>query len=113
MQTSTKFLFSLAVIVVLSNPCVGSSPRANIYFFLLSVYNAELKSIPKIISLIPQSKPGYEKGEQESNQIPYPEKESLSGSRFLFKLTVSKKQSFESTFAVLRQFLAAETLLKQ
>ena len=69
MQTSTKFLFSLAVIVVLSNPCVGSSPRANIYFFLLSVYNAELKSIPKIISLIPHQNLDMKK--VNKNQIKY------------------------------------------
>ena len=45
----------------------------NISFFLSSVYTDELLSTPKIITFLPQSKPEYEKCEQESNPIPYPE----------------------------------------
>ena len=88
-----------AVVVVLSNPCVGPSPRTNIYFFLLSECTDELLSIPEIKTFLPQSKPGYEKSEQESNSLPYPELEYLSGSAFLVDLTANK-QSFrvKSTF---------------
>ena len=48
---------------------IGSSPRANIYFFLLSICIDERLFTPKIINFLPQSKPEYEK---KSNSIPYP-----------------------------------------
>ena len=45
---------------------IGSSPRANISFFLLSICIDERLFTPKIINFLPQSKPEYEK---TSNRI--------------------------------------------
>ena len=61
--------------MVSSNPCVGPSPRTNIYFFLLS-------------------KSEYGKSEQESKPILYPEYEYLLISAFLINLTSPSKQYF-------------------
>ena len=59
--------------MVSSNPCVGPSPRTNIYFFLLSVSTDELLSTPKITTFLSQSQSEYGKSQQESNPILYPE----------------------------------------
>ena len=39
--------------VVLSNPCVGASPRTKISLFLLSICTDELISTPKIMTFFP------------------------------------------------------------
>ena len=61
------------VIVVLSNPCVGPSPKTKIYFSLLSVCVDELFSTPKVITLLPKSNFENKKCDGELNPIPYPE----------------------------------------
>ena len=53
-----------AIFEASSNPCVGSSPRTNIFFLLLSTCTDKLLSTPKITTFLPQSKLGYEKSEQ-------------------------------------------------
>ena len=69
-----KFIEYLAsaVIVVLSDPCIGLSPRTKISFLLLSIRTDELLSTPKIITFFAKSKFECEESEQESNPIPYP-----------------------------------------
>ena len=59
------------VIVVISYPCVGPSPRTKASFFLLSICTDELFSTPKIIAFLPQSKLGKGKSNGESSRIPY------------------------------------------
>ena len=53
--------------VIHSHLCVGASPRTKISFFLLSICIGKLLSPPKIKTILPQSGPGSEKREQESN----------------------------------------------
>ena len=67
-----------AITTVSSNPCVWRSPRTKIYFFLLSICNDELLSTQKIIALLPQSKCGKEKSEQQLNSTLYPESKYLT-----------------------------------
>ena len=64
-----EYLFS-AVNVVSYFPCVGSSSRIKIIFFLLSECTEELMSTPKIITNSPL---GKEKGPRLSNPIAYTE----------------------------------------
>ena len=53
--------------VIHSHLCVGPSPRTKISFFSLSICIEKLLSPPKIKTILPQSGPGSEKREQESN----------------------------------------------
>ena len=78
-----------------SNPCVWPSSKINI-FFLLSVCTHELLSTPKITTFLPQLKSGNKKSEPESNLIPYPQEEYLSGSEFLVNLSAPNKQPFRT-----------------
>ena len=66
--------FASASIEVLSNPCVGSSPRTQIFFFLLPACK-EFK---------------IKNSERESNPIPYPGSWMI----VLLNLTSPNKQSF-------------------
>ena len=50
-----------AVNVVSSNPCVGSIPKINFSFFLLSICKDELISTPKIKTFLPMLPSGYRK----------------------------------------------------
>ena len=59
--------------------------------FLLSIFDDELISIPKIIAFLPVSLP-MEKDVFLSNPIPYPEYPYLSISAFLVNLTDPNKQ---------------------
>ena len=81
-----------AVSVVSSNPWVGPSPRIKISFFLLSTCPEELISVPKIITLQPNSPVGNEKVPLLSNPVLYPEYLYLSRSAFLVNLTAPNKE---------------------
>ena len=59
---------SSAVIVVLSKPCVGPSPRTKIFFLLLSTCTDEPISAPKI-TVLPQLMSVHENCERELNQV--------------------------------------------
>ena len=83
MQAYAKFLPSHSTVsVVLSNPCVGPSPRINIYFFLLTTCMEELISTPKIITFLPIPPLGNEKVPFLSNPMSYTEYLYLSISAF-------------------------------
>ena len=60
-------------------------------FFLLSIFDDELVSTPKIITFLPISLPN-EKDVSLSNPVPYPEYPYLSISEFLVSLTDPNKQ---------------------
>ena len=66
-------------------------PELKWLFFLLSIFDNELISTPKIIIFLPISLP-FEKGVFLSNPIPYPEYPYLSISAFLVNLTDPNKQ---------------------
>ena len=76
------------------NPCVGTIPKINISFLLLSICLEELISAPKIITFWPNPPRGNEKLPLLSNPIPYPEYLYLSISAFLVKVTALNKQFF-------------------
>ena len=60
-------------------------------FFLLSIFDDEIISTPKIITFLPVSLPN-EKVVSVSNPIPYPEYLYLSMSAFLVNLADPNKQ---------------------
>ena len=60
--------------------------------FLLSIWEEELISTPKIIAFCPYPQPKNENSPFLSNPIPYPEYPYLSMSAFLVKVTASNKQ---------------------
>ena len=64
--------FASAVNVVLSNPCVGQSPRIKISLFLLSTCTDDLMSTPKIMTFFPMLPSVNENSEQESSPKPQP-----------------------------------------
>ena len=74
-----------------SNPCVGPLPRIEMSFFLLSIFDDELVSTPKIMTFLPISLPN-EKDVSLWNPVPYPEYPYLSISEFLVSLTDPSKQ---------------------
>ena len=80
MQAQTIFflLFSVKLIEyifpadsIYSDPCLGSLPRVEISFSLLSIFVVELISTPKIIIFLPVPPLGCEKNPCLSNPIPY------------------------------------------
>ena len=64
-----EYIFS-TVNVVLSNPCVGPSPRIKISFFLFSTCTEELKSTPKMTVMSPNPPLRCKKAPFPSNPIP-------------------------------------------
>ena len=83
--------YSFSTLSVCSNPCVGPLPRIKMSFFLLSIFDDELISTPKIIIFLSISLP-IEKDVSLSKPIPYPEYPYLSISAFLVNLTDQNKQ---------------------
>ena len=84
-----EYIFS--ALSVCSNPCVDPLLRIKMSFFLLSIFDDELISTPKIITFLPTSLPN-EKDVSVSNPIPYPEYPYLLISAFLVNLTDPNKQ---------------------
>ena len=62
-----EYIFS--AVKVCSNRCVGSFPRTNMSFFLLSIWVEEFISTPKIDTLWSNPTPGNEKLDLLSNPI--------------------------------------------
>ena len=85
------FFSKVSALSVCSYPCVGPLPRIKMSFFLLSIFDDELMSTPKIITFLPVSLPN-EKDISQSNPITYPEYLYLSISAFLVNLTDPNKQ---------------------
>ena len=69
-----KEYLAFAVIVVSSNPSVGTSPGIKISFFLVFACAEELLSAPNIIFLPNPSPLDNEKAECASNPIPFQNK---------------------------------------
>ena len=88
------------VIVALSKPCVGPSPRTKIFLFLLSICTEELLSTPKIITFPPSLPSFHENFERQSNPMPEPLYLYLSGLAILVSFTAPNKQlpSINSVF---------------
>ena len=83
--------FCPEISVVSFHPCVGPSPRIEIYIFLLSTCTYELISTAKVVAFL-QNPLAIEKVPRLSSPIPYHEYFYLSTSAFFTNLTPSNKQ---------------------
>ena len=78
MQAETKFLFATVKLIeyifsevsACSNPCVGPFPRIKMPFYFIIHGAEEIISMPKIITLMPNSPPGKKTFSLLSNPIP-------------------------------------------
>ena len=87
-----EYIFS--AVSVSSGLSVGPFPRTNMLFFLLSIWEEELISTPKINTFWPNPLPGNEKLDLLSNPIPKPEYPYFSISAFFVNVTAPNKQFF-------------------
>ena len=85
-------MLASAVIVALSKPCVGHSPRTKIFLFLLSICTEELLSTPKIMTFLSKLPSVYENRKRESNLMLQPLDFYLHESAFLVSFTAPNKQ---------------------
>ena len=64
--------YIFAAVSVCSNAPVGPYPRTNMSFFILSIWEEELTSAPKIDIFWPDPPPGNENLDLLSNPLPQP-----------------------------------------